>query len=207
MCVAAVFAGMLIYGFGCETTGLSPFDNELVTLQYADEAGEVTLYPAWEYDDEAALLAAFLADWSTIKRKRADGGALFVGYHTLSFDVPFVLQKALEHDAARDRLGWSRADCWNQLYRWPVYLDLAQLVGDDFLGFDALRQALLGSTGTYEGRRVPVYYSSGRYDVIEAYVRDQLAALREVHLALRDSDLYDALGRLRREAGAERPLE
>lgn len=197
---------MLIYGFDCETTGLSPFEHEVITVQYAEEDGALTLYRRWEYDSEAAMLVDFLRDWRGIRRKRDAGGALFVGYNHLKFDVPFVLATCLDEPAILEALGWTPQDAWKQLYRWPMYLDLAHLFGSDFIGMEAVREALLGTTDPYESRDIPVYYANGRYDVIEAYVEDEMAALRAIFDAVRDTAFFQELMAFRRGAGHEREL-
>lgn len=197
---------MLIYGFDCETTGLSPFENELISIQYAEEDGSLTLYARWDYDSEAALLVDFLEDWKDIRRKRDADGALFVGYNHLKFDVPFVFAKCLLLDDVRERLGWSSQHCWKQLYRWPMYLDLVHLFGSDFISMNAIRKELLGTTDPYESRDIPVYYANGQYELIEEYIRDEMAAIRSIFEAVQDTPFFHELMAFRRAAGHEREL-
>ncbi|MFW6153573.1 MAG: hypothetical protein ACOC42_04360, partial [Halobacteriota archaeon] len=141
---------MLVFGFDCETTGLSPFANEVISVQYADEDGDLTLFAGWDYPDESALLVDFLEEWASIKRKRDAAGALFVGYNHLKFDVPFVFTKAITTPAVLDRLDWDEHEAWRQLYRWPMYLDLAHLLGSDFIPMRSVRRELLGTEGPLE---------------------------------------------------------
>lgn len=197
---------MLIYGFDCETAGLSPFHSDLITVQYADEHGDLTLYAIWDYDDEDDLLFDFLTDWRDIRRKRADDGALFVGFNHLKFDVPFVLIKLLTADGLLERLDWTVDDCWKQLYRWPMYLDLAHLFGADFISMRAVRKELLATEGELESKHIPVYYESERYDLIERYVRDEMQALRQIYQALQDERFFEELMAFRRRAGHTRTL-
>lgn len=197
---------MIIYGPTCETTGLSPVDNELVSVQFADADGSTSLFGRWEHDDEAQLLSAFLERWEAIKRKRSEGGALFVGVNHLTFDVPFVLARCMALRDDLDALGWPATRCWNLLYRWPVYFDLAHLVGSDLVGLDALRAALLGGDGDHGGREVPVLYRNERYGAIETHIEKRLTTLRDVHLTLRGTDLYRELVKFRRDLGVERDL-
>ncbi len=197
---------MIIYGLDCETTGLSPFENELITVQYADEDGTLSLYRLWEYESEAALLIDFLRDWKEIKRKRDDSGALFVGYNHLKFDVPFVFAKCLLLEEVQTALDWSPQDCWKQLYRWPMYLDLVHLFGSDFISMEAIREELLGTSDPYESRNIPVYYANDQYDVIEAYIEDEMAALKDIFNAVQRTTFFTELMRFRREAGHEREL-
>ncbi len=197
---------MIIYGFDCETTGLSPFEHEVITVQYADAEGDLTIYRRWEHDSELGLLEAFLRDWSTIQRKRDAGGALFVGFNLLKFDVPFVFTKCLMHDGLRSRLGWTKQDCWKQLYRWPMYLDLVHLVGADFISMDAIREVLLGTTAPTNSRDIPILYADGRYDRIDAYVEDEMAALLAIYNELQRTPLFTELMAFRRRAGHDRAL-
>lgn len=197
---------MIIYGFDCETAGLSPLHNDLISVQYADEHGDLTLFAIWEYDTEADLLVDFLTDWQSIRRKRDADGALFVGYNLLKFDVPFVLIKALTSEGVLDRLNWNLDDCWKHLYRWPMYLDLVHLFGSDFISMRAVREALLGSEGPFESKQIPVYYESERYDLIEQYIRDEMRALREIYQALQDELFFEELMAFRHRAGHTRSL-
>lgn len=199
-------SGMIVYGPTCETTGLSPEDHELVSVQFAQADGEVTMFPRWEYDGEADLLAAFLKRWDDIERKRSEGGALFVGINHLSFDLPFLLARCRHHrDELADR-GWLPGRCWAELYRWPIYFDLAHLVGGDLVGMATLRRELIGTEPEHGGRDVPVLYRNGRHEAIATHVSDRLGALREIHLALRGTDLYRELVKFRRRIGASRDL-
>ena len=197
---------MLVFGFDCETTGLSPFENEVITVQYAEADGSLTLFRRWDYDSESALLGDFLRDWQTIRRKRDADGALFVGYNTLKFDVPFVFAKCLTVGGLLESLGWTEQEVWRQLYRWPMYLDLVHLLGSDFISMGAVREELLGTSDPYASRDIPVYYADGRYDLIEAYVRDEMTALLEIYEALRATPFFDELMALRRRIGYDREL-
>ena len=197
---------MLIYGLDCETTGLSPFENEVITVQYAEEDGSLTLYRRWQYDTEADLLVDFLRDWRDIKRKRDAGGALFVGYNLLKFDVPFLFAKCLTDPTILEDLAWTPQDCWKQLYRWPMYLDLAHLLGSDFVSMRSVREALLGTTDPIPSRDIPVYYADGDYDTIERYVTDEMATLRELFLELQRTPMFEELMAFRRRLGYDREL-
>lgn len=197
---------MLIFGFDCETTGLSPFQNQVISVQYADEDGDLTLFAGWEYDTEEDLIVDFLTHWTEIKRKRDAEGALFVGYNHLKFDVPFVFTKAITDSAVLDRLDWDEHEVWRQLYRWPMYLDLAHLLGSDFISMRAVRKELLGTEGQLESKRIPGYYESERYDLIERYIRDEMVAMREIYDALERTTFFEELMAFRRRAGHERTL-
>lgn len=198
---------MLVFGYDLETTGLSPFEDEIISAQCSPENGQVEFYPRWEYESEEELLVEFLRDWTGIKRKRIGAnGALFVGFNILGFDAPFLFQKCLTHEGVLTDLGWSKEDCCNQIYRWPSYLDLAYLLGADFIGLEAVRGELVGTQGEFTGKEIPSYYESGDYDVIEEYVRDELAAMAAIYDQLRDTVLFEHLMALRRRVGLEREL-
>ncbi|MFP4590737.1 MAG: hypothetical protein ACLFM8_04650 [Halobacteriales archaeon] len=195
---------MIVYGPDCETTGLSPVDHELIAVQFADAEGSIARFARWEHDGEAAMLAAFLEAWTAIDRKRAGGGAMFVGVNHLGFDVPFLLARGIA--LADDLEHWSEGRLWDELYRWPVYLDLAQLVGNDLVGMADLRRELLETAAERPSRDVPVLYRNERFDALDERLDDQLAALRAVHLALRGTDLYREVVRFRRRLDAARDL-
>lgn len=198
---------MLVYGYDLETTGFSPFEDDIISAQYSHDDGTVSFYPSWEYESERELLVDFLDDWAGIKRKRIGAdGALFVGFNILGFDAPFLFLKCITTDGVLDDLGWSYEDCWNQIYRWPSYLDLAHLLGADFIGMEAVRGELVGTQGDFAGEDVPEYYENGEYEVIEDYVHDELAAMAAIYEELRDSAFFEELMGIRRQVGLERDL-
>lgn len=198
---------MLVYGYDLETTGLSPFKDEIISAQYSHDDGTVSFYPRWEYESERELLVDFLDDWAGIKRKRIGAdGALFVGFNILGFDAPFLFLKCITIDGVLDDLGWSYEDCWNQIYRWPSYLDLAHLLGADFIGMEAVRGEIVGTQGDFAGKDVPEYYENGEHEIIEEYVRDELAAMAAIYEELRDSAFFEELMGIRRQVGLEREL-
>jgi hypothetical protein len=198
---------MLVYGYDLETTGFSPFEDKIISAQYLRDDGTVSFYPTWEYESERKLLVDFLDDWASIKRKRMGAdGALFVGFNILGFDAPFLFLKCITTDRVLNDLGWSYEDCWNQIYRWPSYLDLAHLLGADFIGMEAVRGELVGTQGDLAGEDIPEYYENGEHEVIEEYVRDELATMAAIYEELRDSAFFEELMGIRRQVGLEREL-
>lgn len=92
------------------------------------------------------------------------------------------------------------------MYRYPVYLDLYYLLGADFVGFEALRDELVGTRSDHDGGEMADYYEAGEYEKIRTYVDDELAATEAVYDALRDSAFFEEVMTLRRSVGLEREL-
>lgn len=187
-----------VFGPDIETTGTSPQDSELVTIQYRQD-GELYLYRRWEYESERDLLLDWLNDWKRIKRSRRRGGAQFIGFNVLKFDVPFLLWKAQQYDIASEP-NWSEQLVWENIAHGPAYLDLAQLLGDDMLGFAEWRNLTVGTYGEYQSAQIPKFYERAEYDKIEMYIRDEMATFEQVFSEIQQEPFYQMLMELRDEA-------
>lgn len=72
---------------------------------------------------------------------------------------------------------------------------------------EAVRGELVGTQGDFAGEDVPEYYKNRNHEVIEEYVRDELAAMAAIYEELRDSAFFEELMSIRRQVGLERKLE
>lgn len=193
---------MTLYGYDIETTGLNPYSDEVVTIQYKRDSTGLSIYRRWEYDSERDLLLDFLNDWKGIPRARSRGAEEFIAYNVLKFDAPFLLIKAQQHDIASAD-DWSDKYVWENIIHGPPFLDLAQLLGDDMKKFAEWRNCLTGTYGDYESRQIPKFYRSGDYGMIEEYVEDELDTLEQVYQEVQQEPFYEELQKLRETAEAK----
>jgi len=186
----------ITYGYDIETTGVNPFKDKIITIQFR-RSGRNYVYKIWEYgDDEREMILSFLDTWKRIPRAKRMGGDLFVTYN-FKFDGPFLLTRCLltgidEEEEWREYL-------WENIIHGPSFIDLYQLLGDELISFAEWRGLLVGSVSRYRGRDIPIFYRSRQYDRIEEYVEDELITLERIYQAIQEEPFYRELSRLREQ--------
>ena len=151
----------ITYGYDIETTGVNPFKDKIITIQFR-RSGRNYVYKIWEYgDDEREMILSFLDTWKRIPRAKRMGGDLFVTYN-FKFDGPFLLTRCLltgidEEEEWREYL-------WENIIHGPSFIDLYQLLGDELISFAEWRGLLVGSVSRYRGRDIPIFYRNRQYD-------------------------------------------
>ena len=89
-------------------------------------------------------------------------------------------------------------EIWKQLVRYPAYVDLYQLLGDDFMSFARWKNLLVGKAKECSGKDVPVFYENGEYDKILEYVNDEMESLEKIYYAIKKETFHKQLEELRK---------
>jgi hypothetical protein len=195
-----------IFGPDIETEGTDPFSDEIITIQYRDSETETThVYKRWEYEDERALIFAFLMDWKDIRWHRQSGGPLRVGYRVADFDLPFLMIRCYEAEVF-EKLRADPSFVWSNLVHGPSYLDLAQLLGADMVPFEAWRRELLGTSSPADGSQIAQFYEQGDYQKVEEYVTDEMKTLEALYDEVQTTEYFEMLLEMRQSIGFERDL-
>lgn len=147
--------------FDIETSGLDPFNDQILTIQV--KRGEcVQLWKLWEEDNESDMIEKYFRFLDNIDSKEA-----IYGYNILLFDLPFIwtrLSLLSEFDIEKYRLFYYRN--WKDLYQ---YLGKSYCSLDRWLSyFDIERQC------NYSGKDMPKLFREKKYDKIELHAIDDL---------------------------------
>lgn len=167
------------FGPDIETYGkvsLNPFKSKIITIQLRIN-GKNYIWKEWK-DGEQKMLLNFLNFWSKLPRSKKKNGFTFVGYNMLKFDIPFMLVRASLLDL--EKKGWSLEKLWNNLIHGPCYIDLYQLLGDNFKKFKMWKKCLVGSYSKYSNKDIKKFYQNKEFEKIEEYVNDELLSLENI---------------------------
>ncbi len=187
---------VLTFGYDIETTGLNPFENEIITIQFRRGATN-HLFKAWE-SNENEIIFQFLESWKTIPRSIRGGGDFFVAFN-VKFDTTFLFVRATKHKM-HERLGWNERLLWENVVHGPSFIDMYQLLGDQLMNFAKWRRCLVGTFGRYKNAQIPIFYREKKFDIIEEYINDELLSLENVYSAVMREPFYEQLLKLREEA-------
>ena len=185
----------VVFGPDIETTGLDPFTCKILTIQLRKE-GCNHIWAEWRDGGEADIIQKFLDFWETIPRSKKRGGYTFVAYNVLHFDIPFIVERSRI-------LGLNNLEfLWDSLVRYPVYLDLYQLLGDSLMKFARWKGLLIGKADEWSGKDVPKFYKKKEFSKIIEYVNDELESFERIYEAIRKEPFYKQLRNLRLKADA-----
>jgi uncharacterized protein YprB with RNaseH-like and TPR domain len=145
--------------FDIETTGLNPYTDCIVTIQLKVN-DTVHVWKKWE-SDELQIIMEFLEVLRTIPSSQT-----ILGYNNLKFDLPFIVGRLTA-------LRGMNAEIY-QLLHGKKWLDLYQLLGDDYQSMDQwLAQFGIKRNCRFVGKDMPILYAQGRYkDIVEHATED-----------------------------------
>ena len=170
--------------FDMETTGLSPFDSQIITIQVRVD-GRNIVWPVWE-GSEREVVGSFLSFTEEVLRL----STRFIGYNVLKFDVPFLTERMRS-------LGLLTFESWERLNRELNWFDLYQFLGDRFGRFREWKVGLTGRAVETVNREIPSLYAEENYDKILEYVQDEMEEYELVYNAIKRERFYSELMALR----------
>jgi hypothetical protein len=188
----------VVFGLDIETTGLNPFRDKIITIQLRIR-GQNHIWTEWGEDGEAKVISNFLNFWETIPRSKRIGGATFVGFNVLHFDIPFITERYRILGLPHPEL------VWKSLVHYPIYVDLYQLLGDNLMGFARWKGLLVGKAEKAlkcSGKDIPAFYENGEHGKILEYINDEMESLEKIYYAMKEDPFYKKLLKLRLKADA-----
>ena len=187
----------IVFGPDIETfgeTSLNPFKAKIISIQLRVN-GRNHIWKEWERGEKNMLLD-FLDFWSELPRSKKRNGITFVGYNILKFDIPFILVRASCLDL--EKYGWSLERLWNDFVHGPCYVDLYQLLGDNFKKFKMWKKYLVGAYSKYSNKDIKKFYQNKEFGKIEEYINDELVSLEKIYKAIKKEKFYKELKKLAR---------
>lgn len=185
---------MLTFGYDVEATGVNPFEDKLLTIQYRRD-GHNHIFKLWDYEfSEQDLILDFLENWKNIPRQLSQGGDYFITYN-FRLDGPFLLVRCLENLGSDEK--WRRR-LWSNLVHGPDFIDIEQLLGDKLTPLDQWKARFGLSPSRFKNSDIPKLYLDERYEDIEEYVSDELQSLEKIYETLLKEPFYLELEKLRK---------
>jgi uncharacterized protein YprB with RNaseH-like and TPR domain len=154
------------YFFDIETTGLNPYEDQILTIQFK-KGNDITIWKVWE-SDEPTLLHNFVDYLRSVS-----GNDTVYGYNCLKFDIPFIVARMSYHDLINGEV--------YRLIHDKKWLDLYQYQGDNYISMDRwITKYGIERTCTYSGRDMPLFYKNGMYQEIEDHAIDDLLVCEQL---------------------------
>jgi len=169
-----------------ETTGLNPYQDKVVTIQVRKD-GETTIWKEWELG-ERPVIERFFEFANLVDLERAS----FVGYNILKFDLPFLMHRAEVN-------GLLNETRWQILNSYLHYVDLYQLLGDNYAPAKRFYEKFAGRTQNTENKDIPKLYRQRAYDEIVEYIKNEMKSMEQLYEALLQQGFYQGLVQLRKE--------
>lgn len=153
-------------------TSFDPASGHICTIAWADDQGDILSAHAATVGQEGDVLRALFSHLSFKPRQ-------FIGHYISGFDLRFILCRAvilgvpIPRAIPRDVKPWSPS-VFDTMVAW------AGAKGS--ISQDRLCDALgLSGKGDFDGSKVAAAWAAGEHEKIEAYCRDDVATVREIH--------------------------
>lgn len=151
--------------FDIETTGLNPFQNQILTIQIK-RGGEIKIWKVWEENGEFAVIEKFL-DFV----EKSDEP--IIGYNILKFDLRFILARLLINDRLDDNV--------QNMLKSKRWVDLLQFQHNGVKGLNSWAESLgIDKSSKVKGWHIPALYELGKYDEIVEHAIDDLNVCEKI---------------------------
>lgn len=160
--------------FDIETTGLNPFDNQILTIQWKSDE-DFRIWKVWE-SDEKRILEEFLDFLDTVS-----GNHSIFGYNCLKFDVPFIVERLRHHGLFTPEI--------YRLIHDKKWFDLYQFQGDNYVSMDRWLDSYgISRSCPVRGRDIPILFRQGKFKEIENHAVDDLVVCEKLVDKLREGN-------------------
>lgn len=160
--------------FDIETTGLNPYENEVILIGM--KKGErIRQWKIWEVEDEAEMILDAVKEIIKINES-------IVGYNNLKFDVPFMLERL-------KILGKMKPEFWTIVYN-KKWFDLYQYLGNNYrsLKLWLFRAGIKRSFPELDGRLMPTFFKNKDFKKIEQHNKDDLDTSEKLFKFLKEKN-------------------
>lgn len=160
--------------FDIETTGLNPYKEMTLTIQFKREC-KIVLWKIWDEENEVNLILKFLK-----YLKAVNSNDSIYGYNILKFDLPFISARLNIH-------GFMNGEKHMILHN-KKWIDLYQCLGDNYISLDrCLRSLGIERQCPFKGRDIPRLYEQKRFREIEEHAKNDLIVCEKLVRKLNDT--------------------
>ncbi len=150
--------------FDIETSGLSPLNSEIITIQLKI-GNELKIWKLWEEQDEISMIMKF---FDFIKNSSEP----VVGYNISRFDINFILTRLMLSNRLTEEI--------KNIVKNKKWIELTDYQGDSRGMNNLLKKLSVNRSSQVENKHVPMLYKLKMYDKIVEHAIDDLSACEEV---------------------------
>jgi len=156
---------------------LIPSECKIITIQYQDTKGNLTILKEWE-SDEKTILKQFYDYFSNILQTEMT--TFLIGFNHLRFDIPVLIFRLVKYEID------TYEKILDKFLRQPFITDLRQalLPFNDMrhkgLNADTLAERLGLCSPAYKNSEIPQLYEKKEYDKIIEHVKGDMKFLNDL---------------------------